>query len=388
MPILLRAPVLTLFVSAAMAGAAVAPAAEVRVGTADEFRTAVAAATPGTRVILAGGNYGNGFRFAGLRGEPGRPIVIAAADPANPPIFEGGSVALHLSAPAHVELAGLVFRRHSGNGINIDDVGGNRPEGGAHHVILRGLRITDIGANGNHDGIKISGVSDFQILDCTIERWGTRGGSAIDAVGCHRGLIAGNTLRHDDAPGCTGVQCKGGSSDIAIRRNRFESAGGRGVNIGGSTGLPFFRPPLAAGATENAEARNIRVEGNTFVGGMAPVAFAGADGGVVRFNTIERPGKWALRIVQENRSPAFVPSRGGEFSDNLIIFESTKWGEGGVNIGPGTAPETFRFARNWWYCVDQPERSRPKLPAEETDGVYGRDPAAASGIAGASAWKE
>ena len=31
---------------------------------------------------------------------------------------------------------------------------------------------------------------------------------------------------------------------------------------------------------------------------VAPVAFAGADGGIVRFNTIERPGKWALRTSQ------------------------------------------------------------------------------------------
>lgn len=172
-----------------------------------------------------------------------------------------------------------------------------------------------------------------------------------------------------------------------MRRNRFEHAGGRGVNIGGSTGLAFFRPKLEEGG-EKAEARAIRVEGNTFVGGMTPVAFAGADGGIVRLNTIERPGKWALRIVQENKAPGFVPARRGEFTDNVIVFESTKWGEGGVNIGGGTAPETFTFARNWWYCVDRPERSTPKLPTPEKDGVYGRKPAEAKGKAGADAWRD
>jgi hypothetical protein len=120
---------------------------------------------------------------------------------------------------------------------------------------------------------------------------------------------------------------------------------------------------------------------------MTPVAFAGADGGVVRFNTIERPGRWALRIVQENRTEGFVPCRNGTFSDNVIIYDSARWSEGGVNIGAGTAAESFTFARNWWYCADRPQRSQPKLPSKETAGVYGRDPALAKGIAGADAWK-
>ena len=36
-----------------------------------------------------------------------------------------------------------------------------------------------------------------------------------------------------------------------------------------------------------------------------------------------------------------------------------------VNLGQGTAPETFEFARNWWYCIDAPERSVPRLPVAE-----------------------
>lgn len=47
---------------------------------------------------------------------------------------------------------------------------------------------------------------------------------------------------------------------------------------------------------------------------------------------------------------------------------------GGVNIGGNTAPATFQFARNWWYCLDDPPRSRPSLPATETAGVYGQSP--------------
>ncbi len=142
------------------------------------------------------------------------------------------------------------------------------------------------------------------------------------------------------------------------------------------------------GATGQAEARDIRVEGNTFVGAMTPVAFVGVDGAVVRFNTIERPARWALRILQENKAPAFVACRNGEFTDNVILFDGTRSPEGNINIGAGTAPETFTFARNWWYCIDRPDRSRPKLPVPETDGVYGEPPERAKGKAGADAWRD
>jgi hypothetical protein len=297
-------------------------------------------------------------------------------------VFSEANVALHLSNPAYLELHDLVLTKLRQNGINIDD-GGDTTNESTRKIVLRGLRVTDVGSEGNHDGLKLSGVWNFVVTNCAIERWGTRGGSAIDMVGCHRGLIEGCTFKHinPEPPNCTGVQAKGGSSDITVRRNRFENAGGRSVNIGGSTGLKFFRPPLVTGS-ENAEARNIRVEGNTFVGSSAPVAFVGVDGAVVRFNTIERPGRWVLRILQENNGPQFVPSRNGEFTDNTIAFESAR---GIVNIGVGTEPKTFKFARNWWYCVDNPERSRLQLPVPEVNGVYGRPVAEANGKAGASA---
>jgi len=360
-------------------------AADVRVKDAGGFRAAIAAAKPGTRILLAGGDYGGGFHFANLRGEEGRPIVIAAAEPKEAPVFRDSNAGMHLSNPAYVELHNLVFAKLAHNGLNIDD-GGVTTNASARGVVLRGLRISDVGSDGNHDGIKLSGLWDFRVVDCTIERWGTRGGSAIDMVGCHRGVIEGNTIRHNvpEPPNCSGVQGKGGTSDVVIRRNRFEHAGGRAVNIGGSTGLKFFRPPLASGG-QHVEARNLRVEGNTFIGSVVPVAFVGVDGAVVRFNTIERPGRWALRILQETTAPGFVACRNGEFTDNTIVFESSRWSEGGVNIGAGTAPETFKFARNWWLCADNPERSRPKLPTAEVDGTYGRAIAEARGKAGADA---
>jgi hypothetical protein len=182
-------------------------------------------------------------------------------------------------------------------------------------------------------------------------------------------VIEGCTFRQREGGDGSGPQTKGGSSEIVIRRNRFENAGQRAVNIGGSTGLEYFRPK-----PQGYEAKDIRVEGNVFIGSLGAVAFVGADGALVRFNTIYRPGRWAVRILQETREPGFVPCRNGMFTDNIIVFRSDQWSEGGVNIGPATAPESFRFARNLWYCEDQPARSRPTLPSAEEDGVIGKDP--------------
>jgi hypothetical protein len=329
----------------------------------ESLRQAVQGAKPGDTIRIAPGEYAGGLSFSNLHGTASAPIRITADDPKNPPLFKAGGAAFHFSQISHIELRDLRMSGATGNGLNIDD-GGNISSP-SHHITLRGLSVSEVGPQGNRDGIKLSGIDDFQVLDCKIERWGS-GGSGIDMVGCHRGVIQGCTFRDG---GSEGVQAKGGSSQIIIRRCRFDNAGGRAINAGGSTGMAYFRPKV-----QGYEAKDIRIEGNVFVGGMSAVAFVGVDGATVRFNTIYRPGRWAFRILQETQDPGFVPSRGGVIEDNIIVFQSDAWSEGGVNIGPGTAPETFRFARNVWYCGDRPDRSRPRLPTAEVDGVTGKDP--------------
>lgn len=339
-----------------------------------ELRAAAMGAGPGDRIVLESGVYEGSVWLEGLRGEPGRPITIAGEDPEDPPIIRGGTECVHLVAPAWVTVEDLVLEGASGNGINIDDGGGARP---AEGIVLRRLVVRDIGPRGNRDGIKLSGLARFVVEGCTVERWGD-GGSGIDMVGCREGEIRDCTLRHGDTAGSNGVQMKGGTREVAVRGCRFEHAGRRAVNIGGSTGPEFFRPPLggegsgAWGGDARYEAAGITVEDCTFVGSEAAVAFVGVDGAVVRFNTIYRPTKWVLRILQETRLPGFVPSRGGRFEDNIVVFdlESAR----SPNIGDATEPGSFAFARNLWFFVPDPSRSEPRLPTKEEDGVYGADP--------------
>lgn len=340
------------------------PNTQIPPGDTDAFRAAVENASAGDVVEVPYGEYGGPYYFEGVRGAPGNPIVITAADPDNPPRFTGGNEGLHFIQPEYLEIRNLVISGQETNGLNIDDGGDFASP--AQHVLIENLHVYDIGPEGNKDGIKLSGLVHFEVRGCLIENWGS-GGSAIDMVGCHEGLIHANTFRDG---GSTGIQAKGGSRNVTIRGNRFENGGARGVNIGGSTGLQFFRPNPHQGF----EAKDILVEGNTFFGSAAPVAFVNTDGSTVRYNTIVHPTGWILRILQERTEPEFVPSRNGVFTDNLVLFRRADVTDA-VNIGPNTAPETFSFARNLWYAEDAPASSIPDLPSEPVDPVIGVDPA-------------
>jgi hypothetical protein len=339
------------------------PSSVIDVATTAEFRAAYSTATAGTTISVRPGTYDGGHYRRGMAGTAQAPIVIEGADPARPPVFVGGRDGLQLSDASYVTIRNLVIERAQQNGINIDDA--ETADTPSHHIVISRVVIRDI-PSGNKDGIKLSGVTDFVVEDSTLERWGDSG-SAIDMVGCHRGVIRNSTFRHTPGmPVGNGVQTKGGSARITIAGNRFEHAAGRAVQIGGDTGLRFFRPQ-PPGHTEAAE---ITVERNVFVGGETPVAFVSSDGGVFRFNTVYLPGKFLLRILQENRGPGFVPSRNGGFTDNLVYYTGNRV----VNIGDATAPGSFTFARNWWYRADAPHQSRPELPSVEAGGVYGTDP--------------
>lgn len=376
---------LTMAAFAPLTGRAESPPVA-RVSNSEELLAALRNVKPGARVLLAPGEYKGGISLSNLRGEPGKPVVIAAAEPENPPRFTGGGSGLHLVDPFHVELRGLEIRDCRDNGLNIDD--GGRWNPAPRGIVLKGLRVSNIGPKGNHDGIKLSGITGIRVEDCVIENWGSGNGSGVDMVGCHDGVITGCLFRHHpetERTGGNGVQTKGGCDGIVIRGNRFEHAGLRALNVGGSTGFPFFRPPLERWPEGAAryEAANITVEGNVITGSQASIAFVGVDGAVARFNTIIDPGKWFLRVLQETRDASFAPCRNAVFSDNLVVFRSDGWSTGGVNIGSATAPETFRFERNHWWCADNPAASKPRLPSPERDGVYGVDPLLTVGEDGA-----
>ncbi len=342
---------------------------------------AVQDAAPGAAIRIHEGTYSGGTFISGLEGATGAPIWIGGAQTPGeaPPIISGAGEGLHLSEVRWLILHDLEITGASQNGVNCDDGGEYNNPDATRHVIFRNLHIHDVGSTGNQDGLKLSGVDDFLVLDCTIERWGG-GGSAIDMVGCHAGLIARCAIAQG---GSSGVQCKGGSEDIEIRWCRIENSGQRPLNIGGSTGFEFFRPPLSASA-DSAEARNIRVLGNVIIGGVTAMAFVGAEDCLAAHNTIIAPTSWIMRILQETTSGdgfTFVPCRNNRFESNLVWFDRSDL-SAFVNVGPNTAPETFTFSHCLWWAFDNPAQSAPSLPAPQTSAVIGQNPLLASPAAG------
>jgi len=342
-------------------------------GSADDpyptLDAAFADATPGTAIRLRPGTYEGGAFAEGLTGSGAQPIWIGGVPGGPRPVIEGGSNGFQLSGVSFVVVHDLELTAQTANGLNIDDA--ETASGLSHDLVFRGLFIHDIGDGGNQDCLKLSGIDDFHVLES--EFVGCSGGSAIDHVGCHHGIIAGNTFTD---LGGNGVQSKGGSADILITQNSFQQAGERAVNLGGSTGFEFFRPALST-SEPNYEASDIRVTANVFTGGISPIAFVGCVDCLVAHNTIIDPEHWVLRILQETVTSdgyEFLPASGGRFENNLVYYElgnlSTQ-----ANVGPDTAAETFTFSNNLWYAYDAPASSAPAyLPVPETDGIYGEDP--------------
>ncbi len=332
-------------------------AADVAVETSGQLRRAAQDAEAGARLVLEGSTYSGGVYLQNVCGREGRPIVIEGADANKPPVFTGGSQALHLADCAHVVLRNLRVEGFALNGINIDD--GGSFETPARGIVLENVTIVRTGPKGNHDALKMSGVDHFVVRNCRFEGWG---GSGIDMVGCHHGVVENCTfVGREGYSQSNAVQLKGGTRDVLVHKCLFLNAGERAINLGGSTGLAFFRPEVG-----DYEGKEITIAGNRFVGGTAAVAWVTADGGHVHHNTIFMPEKWVLRILQETKDEQFRRSHGGIFERNLVVYDSRV--RVFVNIGPGTAPDTFVFRHNAWHAVDG-ER-RPKLPMAEEGGLY------------------
>ena len=112
----------------------------------------------------------------------------------------------------------------------------------------------------------------------------------------------------------------------------------------------------------------------SMVGAASAVAFVGTEDSAFLYNTVVRPKRWVLRILQETRDEGFVRCRNNTFAGNLVVWRAGDLAEH-VNIGPDTHPDTFTFRENLWYQHGGPPgASRPRLPVEETGGVYGQDP--------------
>ncbi len=355
----LRLPIF--FIIVYSAGIRISPCETFHAANTSEVRTYLTQLKPGDILELQPGTYQGGIVASNLSGAPEKMITIRGSDSENRPIITGGKTGMHLRDCSYLRISNLVLKSFPVNAINIDD--GGSADSPAQHIVVENVDIINTGPKGNKDSLKMSGVDHFQVRNCRFAGWG---GQGIDMVGCHDGVIEG--CHFEGKTGfsqTTAVQCKGGSRDVKIHKSVFRDVGHRGINLGGSTGLPHFRPQ-----NTDYEAKNIEVAGNIFIGGVTPVAYASSTDCHVHHNTIIHPEKWVARILQEQRDPRFKPCRKGSFTRNLIVFDQriTVF----VNVGNSTDPESFVFEGNAWF--DSQGDREPRLPVNENRGIYGVDP--------------
>jgi hypothetical protein len=334
-----------------------------RVGIGQPYATirlACLAATPGDVVLLTDAIHTDASTVDNLVGRADAYVTITGRGPAQTRV-EGGR-GLQFSRPAFIRIENLTMSGQTGNAINIDD-GGTITQP-AHHVEVRNVHFERMQATGNIDYLKLSGLDTF-LIDNVVMVDGAAGGSGIDMVGCHEGTIQRSRFSR---MGSNAIQAKGGTRWITIRQCAFLEGGQRALNLGGSTGLAFFRP-----ADAPHEAADLLVHSNLFVGGPTPFGYVGCERVRCINNTIVQPSRWIFRILQETVDPTrFVPCGNNVFRNNLVVYDAQVSTH--VNVGPNTAAETFSIDHNVWFNVSDASRSQPQLPVNEVNGIYGRNP--------------
>ncbi len=330
-----------------------------------ELDAALSSAQPGDRVLLSpDGVFQGGLFRSGLTG-----VTLTSQDPSRPATITGGTTNLQLSDVTDVTISHLIFDGAAVNGINIDDGGSfDTPSTG---IGIDSVTVQNLAGGGNHDSIKLSGVTGFRIERSVITTPNSASGSAIDMVGSHHGVIANNRIEYPNSGGGSGIRPKGGSKDIRIVANRLDLGQGRPIQFGGSTGPEFFRFLPGEGGYE---ADDITAIGNIVTGGDNSASFVNIDGGTFAFNYFQDPANWVLRILNENSgSPTIVDTQNGSFRNNAVVYNDAL--RRIVNIGPETLPETLDFAGNAWFNSDggPADQAALQLPSVETGGTYGVD---------------
>lgn len=333
------------------------------VGTGKPFKTislAANSASPGDTILLADETHSGSNYITNLNGRPDAYIYITSAGNA---VVSGSGEAIHLTDVSYLHISNIGFTAQTSNGVNIDD--GGTYDTPSKHLIIENCNFYNMAATGNNDFLKLSGLDSSEIRNCTFAN-GSAGGSLIDMVGCHAILISACQFENG---GSNSIQAKGGSSHVTVERCLFRNGGARAINIGGSTGLAYFRPLDA-----NYEASNIYVYSNLFIGGQCAVAYVGAINSIVCNNTIISPTRWVARILQETVNPDFFPCSNNSFINNLCYFGSDATNEGCVNIGGNTLPNTFTYEYNFWYNYDQPAWSSLNNQVNHMNEITGIDP--------------
>ncbi len=346
-------------------------AADVYVSTMAAFKSAVNAATAGTRIFVAPGTYTGYIYSENLTGTAANPIKILAQDPKNPPTIDatGQGNGFYLDNCKYMVIDGLNVQNASNNSVHVDH---------SYNMVLRNVNSHDVGGSGhtgNNDTFKIVTDHDFLFYGCTVSKWGTGGGSGMDIDAAERGLVMKCNFSWpglaSNSGGNNGFQAKMGSNNIGVYNSTFNNAGDRSLQMGGSSDLNLFG---LGNVSYGYEAYQMAAMGNTIISGDASADYSVARDCAFEYNTLVNPRLRILRALNEN------PALGGvtafnTFSHNLISYGSVT--EIFNNSGlPGVDFSKFTFDSNYWYKTTNPAGSIPSVPLGGVlvNNVGGTDP--------------
>ncbi|MCH8164883.1 MAG: right-handed parallel beta-helix repeat-containing protein [Planctomycetes bacterium] len=329
------------------------------VAPGDDWQKLASRLRSGDEIILMPGEH-RPASFTMLHGTRAKPITIRGINRAHPAVIAADRVGITLHRPQHVVLENLIVTGASIAGIVVDDADGSgatespRGDPWPANLVIRHVSVTKTGPRGERHAIRLAGLQDVRIEDVRIEGWA---GSGLELVGCHKvriercrfiGLKNYSQLR--------AIHVRGGSQYVAIHHCRFENAGDLVLHVGGASARGEFRPPLADDAPTGSqfEARYVQVQHCTFIGGNCPIALSNCDSTLVRNNTIVRPRRWVLGILDEQDDPRFAPTTRGVFGANLIVWEPGDL-QRLAYLAQGVEADRFGMHQNLWWSAEPPD---------------------------------
>ncbi len=354
---MLKAPrAAVVFAFVCFVAAASALATDTVVNTSASLRNAFNAAQPGDRILMAPGTYTDTMYVDGTTGgTPDKPIIICAQDPLNPPVFNLGPGKMFMTD--HVSnfvIDGLVLKTADAiNGIQI---------AWGQNVVLKNFKQIDTGTAVGNSAIKFSVCTNFLMYNMEAVRWGDSG---VDMVACAKGLMMNNHMTNSNINSNNGFQAKGGSFNIGEYNNVLKDCGNRVLNMGQSTGAPYFYQ-----GNYGWECYDSVAMGNKLIGCTYPLSYSNANNIRFDYNTVVGPKNALLRILSESTA-ATNPSSNGSYSHNLVQYGSLYEY---VNMGSNTNPGSFTFDGNYWYRTTNPAGSIPPLVGTQINNVGGTNP--------------
>ncbi len=331
--------------------AALAGATQFPLNTGDDLDDIIPKLSPGDEIILMPGEHGN-IALKDIHGQPGNPITIRGLHRSSPgPIRSTGKAwGIHLRGCTHIVLQDLFIFGASDAGILVDSPQSDKIVTG--NITIDHVVVTQTGDMvGDHDAIRLHGVSDVKISNCRIEGWTY---SAIDIVACrHVEIEKCRLTKREGYPTINGITVRAGSQNVHIQNTRFEAAGVVSVTCGGASANSEFRPPATNDAEPGTlvEASDVSIDNCLFVMGHAPVAFINAQSCSFRNNTIPYAKETVIVAARQTHDPRYAKTRDISFGSNIIL-----WGPGDLRsiarIDDSLDPSTFNLETNIWWSPD------------------------------------